>query len=139
MSQFDLGVSSLPTIVPIPKNPLLAPERLNPAKWAYERLVEQIVEFEKSLSAEEEIGGRFVTAPREGAIHIENLGYWAPDVLVFYGKDADGRSVQLIQHHSQLSVLLCAVPKEKDEPRQNRIYFGRATKEVISRKLCIPA
>jgi Family of unknown function (DUF6173) len=102
----------------IPPNPLLARERLNPAEWTYERLVKQIVEFEKTLSADEEIGGRFVTAPREGIVHIEDLGFWGPDLLIFYGKDIDGRPIQLIQHHSQLSVLLCAVPKEKDTPRR---------------------
>lgn len=100
------------------KSPLIADERLNPAKWMYERLAKQIIEFEAQLSIDEELGGRFVTAPKEGVIHIEDISYWNPDMIIFHGRDADGRRVQLLQHYSQASVLLCAVPKEKDEPRR---------------------
>ena len=49
----------------------------------YERLVKQIVQFEARLSDEDEIGGRFVTAPKEGIIHIQDISYWGPDLLVF--------------------------------------------------------
>jgi hypothetical protein len=89
-----------------------------PAKWMYERVARQIIDFEKELSPDQEIGGRFVAAPREGVFHIEDLGYWGPDMLIFYGKDADGRPIQLMQHYSQLSVLLCVVPKEKETARR---------------------
>jgi hypothetical protein len=108
----------MPTIPPILRNPLLSKERLNPAEWMYERLAKQIVEFEQKLSPEEEIGGRFVTAPKEGAIHIEDIGFWGPDMLIFHGRDFDGRQIQLLQHYSQLSILLCAVPKEKERARR---------------------
>lgn len=104
--------------IPIVRNPLMSPERLNPAQWMYKRLVKQIVEYEKKLSPEEEIGGRFINAPKEGVIHIQDIGFWGPDMMIFHGTDADGRPVQLLQHYSQLSVLLCAVPKEKEEPRR---------------------
>jgi hypothetical protein len=109
----------IPSIqIPRIQNPLMSKERLNPAEWMYERLVKQIVDFEKRLSPDEEIGGRFVAAPREGAFHIEDLSYWGPDMLMFMGRDADGRPIQLMQHYTQMSILLCAVPKEKDEPRR---------------------
>lgn len=121
----------LPTLAiePILKNPLLENKRLNPAQWMYERLVKQIVEFERNLSPVEEIGGRFVTAPRDGAIHIADIGYWNPDMIIFHGEDADGRKIQLLQHHSQVSVLLCAVPKEKDEPRRIGFILEQRLKE----------
>lgn len=64
-----------------------------PAKWMYERVARQIIEFEKKLSADQEIGGRFVSAPREGVFHIEDISYWGPDMLIFYGTDADGRPI----------------------------------------------
>jgi hypothetical protein len=100
------------------QNPLMSRERLNPAEWMYERLVKQIVDFESRLSPDEEIGGRFVAAPKEGAFHIENISYWGPDMLMFVGRDADGRPIQLMQHYTQMSILLCSVPREKDEPRR---------------------
>lgn len=89
-----------------------------PAKWMYERVARQIIDFEKELDSDEEIGGRLVSAPGEGVFHIEDLGYWGPDMLIFYGKNQHGRPVELLQHYSQLNVLLTAIPKEKDEPRR---------------------
>ena len=35
-----------------------------------------------------------------------------------WGQFGDGRKFELIQHYSQVSVLLVAVPKMKDEPRR---------------------
>ena len=101
-----------PILPPIPRPPD------PPAKWMYERVAKQIIEFEKDLSLEEEIGGRFISAPKEGYFHIEDIGYWGPDMLIFHGTDANGRPIQLMQHYSQLSVLLCVVPKEKAEARR---------------------
>ena len=84
----------------------------------YKRLVQQIIAFEKKLRPDQEVGGRFVTAPRDGPIHIQELGYWNPDIIIFHGTDVDGNAVELIQHHSQLSVQLCAVPIQKEQPRR---------------------
>ena len=103
---------------------------LNPVEWMYERLTRQIIEFEKGLTSEEELGGRFVAAPREGIIHIEDIGFWGPDLLIFHGSDGNGRPVQLLQHYSQLTVLLCAIPKEKDEPRRIGFILEQRLKET---------
>jgi hypothetical protein len=89
------------------------PDR-NPAEWMYERIARQIIDFEKRLSADEEVGGRFVFAPREGVFHIKDIEYWNPDMLIFEGTDGDGRPIQLMQHYSQLSMVLYAVRKNKD-------------------------
>lgn len=108
----------------------LTPDIDPPAKSMYERIARQIIEFESHLSPDEEIGGRFVSAPREGVIHIENIGYWAPDMLIFKGTDADGRAMRLLQHYSQMTVLLCAVPKEKEKARR----IGFILHEQLSNK-----
>lgn len=118
MTDWTIRDIQMPVIKPSPLLKLASEERLNPAKWMYERLVKQIIAFEAKLSAEEEVGGRLVAAPREGTVHIEDIGYWGPDMLIFYCKDADGREMELLQHHSQLSLLLCAVPKEKETARR---------------------
>jgi hypothetical protein len=103
-----------PELIPSFKMPTIDP----PAKWMYERITRQIVEFEQRLSPDEEIGGRFVSAPKEGCFHIEDIAYWGPDMLIFHGRDFDGRPIQLLQHYTQLSLLLCSVPKEKEQPRR---------------------
>jgi hypothetical protein len=89
-----------------------------PAQWMYERLVRKIVEFEEALTPEEEIGARLVSAPGEGVFHIEDVSYWGPDMLIFHGSNTDGRPIQLLQHYTQLSVLLCVLPKAQEEPRR---------------------
>jgi hypothetical protein len=117
---------ALSSAIPPPPDP--------PAKRMYERVVRQIIDFEKQLSPEQEIGGRCVSAPREGVFHIEDLGYWGPDMLIFYGTDADGRPIQLLQHYSQLSVMLCVVPKEKDSARRIGFILEQRLNEPNSEK-----
>jgi hypothetical protein len=46
------------------------------------------------------------------------MGYFGPDMIVFYGRNEKGEPVQLVQHTSQLSVLLVAVRKQADLPRR---------------------
>jgi hypothetical protein len=43
------------------------------------------------------------------------MGYFAPDIVTFYGVDQNGQRTQLIQHVSQLNVMLKAAPKLHDE------------------------
>jgi hypothetical protein len=122
-SAFDAFVGPKAQAISAFDAPSAAPVRiddheLNPAKWAYERIVKQIDEFEKELSDEEEIGGRLISAPGEGAFHIEDVSYWGPDKLIFSGKNQHGKPVRLLQHNSQFNILLTALPKDKDEPRR---------------------
>ncbi len=90
----------------------------DPATWMHQRLVHQILEFEKNLGPDHEVGGRFVEGPNAEVLHINNVASWAPDMIVFMGQYADGRKFELLQHYSQVSVLLVAVPKQTKEPRR---------------------
>lgn len=90
----------------------------NPAEWAYERLVEYIKKFELELDEEHEIGARLVTFGNKVVFHIEDISYWGPDIITFYGVKESGEKVQLIQHISQISVLLIAVKKLGEKPRR---------------------
>ena len=91
---------------------------LNPAEWAHERLVRSIARFEARLDDDTEIGARLVSFTEKDTFHIEDLGYWGPDFVVFYGTSLEGNPVELIQHISQVNVLLVALPKEQEEPRR---------------------
>jgi hypothetical protein len=108
----------------VPEIPRVSDSSLNPAKWMYERLAKRIIDFEKELASDEEIGGRFVAAPNEGVFHIEDISYWGPDMIMFEGVNQHGKKVELLQHYSQMTVLLTAIPKIADEPR--RIGFQLA-------------
>jgi len=104
--------------IDIPRLSALSDHRTNPAKWAHERLVRSIIEFEKGLDDDKEIGARLVSFTEHETFHIEDVGYWGPDFVIFHGTNPDGNPVELIQHLSQVSVLLVAMPKEGDEPRR---------------------
>jgi len=77
----------------------------------HERIVKSIIEFEKSLKEDEEVGGRIVNCPGpENSFHISDVGYWGPDLLIYYGQSLDKRPMELLQHYTQVSILLIALP-----------------------------
>ncbi len=88
--------------------------KTNPAKWAHERIVRSIIAFEAKLDADHEIGARLTSFTASEIIHIDNVGYWGPDLIKFYGCNVDGQPVELIQHISQINVLLIAVKKQHE-------------------------
>lgn len=94
----------------------------SPAEWAHDRLVMYIQNFEKQLDAAQEIAMGFA-GDETGVLRIEGIGYFDPDIITFYGRDDSGARTQLIQHVSQLSVTLRAVPKEGDSDPPRRIGF----------------
>lgn len=99
------------------------PERpKSPAQSAYERLILYIRNFESQLDGDHEVAMGFAGS-EAGVLRIEGLGYFDPDILTFYGRDEDGAKTQLVQHVSQLSVLLRAVGKATPETPARRIGF----------------
>lgn len=98
----------------------------SPAEWAYERIILYIRNFESQLDAQQEIAMGFAGS-EAGVLKIEGLGFFEPDLLTFYGRDDDGMKTQLVQHVSQLSVMLRAVPKATPESPPTRIGFRLAT------------
>lgn len=89
-----------------------------PAKWAYERIARQINDFEAELSDDEEIGLRLVATPDTSVMHINDIGYWGPDMLIYHGANEHGKPMQLMQHYTQMSILLTAVPKFEQKARR---------------------
>lgn len=95
------------------------------AEWAYERLILYIQNFEKTLDNEHEVAMGFAGGDA-GVLKIEGMGYFDPDIVTFYGSDEAGRKTQLVQHVSQLSVILRALPKPKAQAEPERIGFQLA-------------
>jgi hypothetical protein len=106
-------------VAPVPGTlPKLQEHPDNPARWMFDRLAAYIKQFEARLDQEHEIGARLVSFGHNLTFHIEDMGYFGPDMIVFYGKNDQGEPVQLVQHTSQLNVLLVAVRKQQDRPRR---------------------
>lgn len=97
----------------------------SPARWAYERLIAYIQNFEKTLDNEHEVAMGFA-GDNSGVIKIEGMGYYDPDIITFYGSDPSGTKTQLVQHVTQLSVMLRALPKKVEADAPERIGFRLA-------------
>ncbi len=95
------------------------------AQWAYERLILYIQNFEKQLDGSHEVAMGF-TGGDAGVLRIEGMGFFDPDIVTFYGSDATGAKTQLVQHVSQLNVMLRALPKTVEDKPANRIGFRLA-------------
>lgn len=111
---------------PIPKAMIQKPAAdKSPAQWAYERIILYLKNFEEQLDNTQEVAMGF-TGGDAGVLRIEGMGYFAPDVVTFYGKDGAGNRTQLVQHVSQLNVMLRALPKPEEQPEPARIGFRLA-------------
>lgn len=100
-------------------------EAKSPAQWAYERLILYIKNFETQLDNDHEVAMGFAGGDA-GVLRIEGIGYFDPDIVTFYGRDEDDARTQLIQHVSQLSVMLRALPKSPEVEEPRRIGFQLA-------------
>lgn len=97
----------------------------SPAEWAYERLILYIQNFEEQLDGDHEVAMGF-TGGEAGVLRIEGMGFFDPDIITFYGSDPAGGKTQLVQHVSQLNVMLRALPKAIETAEPQRIGFKLA-------------
>jgi hypothetical protein len=110
---------------PVPEQVAAQAKTKSPAQWAYERLVMYLKAFEEQLDSDHEAAMGF-TGGDAGVLRIEGMGYFDPDVVTFYGSDPAGGKTQLVQHVTQLNVMLRAVPKSVEAAEPNRIGFRLA-------------
>ncbi|MEX0281288.1 MAG: DUF6173 family protein [Arenibacterium sp.] len=109
----------------VPETLQKAARNKSSAQWAYERLILYIQNFEEQLDSEHEVAMGF-TGGDAGVLRIAGMGYFDPDIVTFYGTDSTGTRTQLVQHVSQLNVLLRALPKPKADTPATRIGFRLA-------------
>ena len=122
----DPGVPPSPEQQPLPEAITKKPVgSKSPAEWAYERLILYIKNFEAQLDTDQEVAMGF-TDSGAGVIRIEGMGYFDPDMLTFSGTDSYGAKTQLVQHVSQLNVMLRALPKQAEAKEPFRIGFRLA-------------
>ncbi|WP_116085107.1 DUF6173 family protein [Tropicimonas sp. IMCC34011] len=115
----DPGIEDEPLPAAMSATP---PERKSPARWAYERLALYIRKFEEGLDEDHE-AAIAITGSGGDLMRIRGIGYFDPDIVTFYGMDPRGIRAQLIQHVSQLGVMLRAIPKARPDAPPKRIGF----------------
>lgn len=119
------GDTRCPDEADLPKALKESTAKKSAAQWAYERIILYIQNFEKQLDNDHEVGLGFAGGGA-GMIKIDGLGYYDPDIVTYYGTNESGAKTQLIQHVSQLNVMLMASPKHIDQAKPNRIGFKLA-------------
>ena len=107
-----------------PSIPVLKPRvDGNLASEFYRRLVEWIQRFEDGLDAEHEVGVRLVSFGQALTFHLHEIGYWNPSLISFKGTSQEGQPVELIQHVSQISVLLITLNRQDTSRPKRRVGF----------------
>lgn len=97
-------------------------EQSHYAKWMCERLVKTINNFESNLPDDMQAGGRLVSSG-DYVFSIDDIGYWNPDLIIFYGSLPGNSAIQLVQSTSQVNLVLVAV-KRKDNLSHPRREIG---------------
>ena len=89
------------------------------ADTVYEHLVALINDFEENLPNDKQAGGKLV-AFQDTVFSIDDISYWNPNIIIFNGTLSNGSFVQLVQHTTQLNLLLVAVPRTDDTSKPRR-------------------
>ncbi len=107
---------------------LLEQVKLEMAPVMYNRLMQEITDFQSSLNKDEEVGAYLASFGREHLISIDRIGYREPYLVIFHGWDQGGLKVQLVQHVSQVNVLFIAMKVNTEEREPRRIGFETGQK-----------
>lgn len=95
----------------------------NLASEFHQRLINWINDFHKKLDDEHEVGAQLVNFGNQVTFHIQDIGYWNPSLISFQGKTDDGEPIELIQHISQISILLTKMKRLEPEKPKRPIGF----------------
>jgi Family of unknown function (DUF6173) len=125
----DLGINAsiakLPVYTP-PPNPSATLKTIAEANLAsefYNRLVQWINKFNEGLDNEHEVGVRLVNFGQTITFHLKDISYWNPSLIMFQGHTESNEPVELIQHTSQISILLMKLPRRNPESPKSPIGF----------------
>lgn len=93
------------------------------AEKLYETLVRVLYEFERNLPQNLQAGGNLASFGQSVVFQIENIGYCNPSLIRFCGALPNGSPIELVQHVSQLNILLVAVERQNPEEPRRQIGF----------------
>lgn len=123
MSDYMAHFEKMYTNIAPPTNPLVTQAEANLASEFYKRLLKWIEDFDRSLDQEHEVGVRLVSFGQSVVFRLSNMSYWNPSLISFSGSTDEGNPVELIQHVSQISVLLTRLRRRNAEQPKHPIGF----------------
>lgn len=109
---------------PIPPNPLVVATEANYASAFHKHLVKWINEFDSGLDPAHEVGVRLVSFGQIVIFHLRDIGYQNPSLILFSGVTDNDEPVELIQHVSQISILLMRLPRKDPSKPKKSIGFA---------------
>jgi hypothetical protein len=115
----------------IPPSPLVLAAQNNLASEFYTRLVKWINDFDAGLDEAHEVGVRLVSFGQNVVFRLSDIGYWNPSLISFRGVTEDENPVELIQHVTQISVLLMKLPRRDPSVPKRPIGFDVAAESEI--------
>lgn len=96
---------------------------LHAAEDVFNHLLARVKDFQATLPENYELGIQLANLGANKAMNVRGMGYRNPNIIEFYGL-LDGKTqVAVVQHVSQLSFMLVAVPPVEAE-KPYRIGFG---------------
>ena len=123
--------------IPVIRNPLIDAAESNYASEFHKRLGKMIEAYDQELDNKHEVGVRLVSFGQQVVFHLRDMGYWNPSLITFQGVTDDGNSVELIQHVSQISILLMTLPlADPTKPKQPiGFHYSNSRDESVRRQL----
>jgi hypothetical protein len=108
------------------------PFQANYASEFHAHLTREIARFEAELDETHEVGLRLVSFGQAVTFHLQGMGYMNPSLITFNGLTDGGDVVELIQHVSQISLLLMKLPRL--DPTRPARRLGIPTAEELTAK-----
>lgn len=89
----------------------------------YEALMKMINDFDAELDQDYEVGVRLINFGQVVTFHLQDIGYDNPALIFFKGFTGKGEPVKLVQHVSQISILLMKMKRKN--PNEPKIGFKK--------------
>ncbi|MEA5114623.1 MAG: DUF6173 family protein [Geobacteraceae bacterium] len=95
--------------------------RSNPFTGACKAVRTSIEQFEAGLDTDHEVSMQLVSFGAMLSLRPERVGFSTANLITFHGFTDDGEQVHLVQHVSQVNMMLRAARKQDAKP--NRVIF----------------
>jgi hypothetical protein len=100
--------------------------RIQPFASTCRAVRSSIEQFQAALDANHEAAMCLVSGNSSVEFRAEAIRFSPADVITFYGYSDSGEKIQLVQHVSQVSLLLKSVTKRDAQPLRVAFIYGEA-------------
>ncbi len=88
-----------------------------------QNIYQEIINYQNNLPEKDDVAMTVVNFNQSITLLVDSIGYIGYNLIRFGGKDNLGKPMELLQHVSQLNVLLTVVPKSEPEAPKRPIGF----------------